>query len=87
MSDKLSVTVEESKRFMTIEVGPAVGLRQYTKLDLADSRSIVDGVVATSSMGDQIIQGQLASLAKRVEALAALISKRDGGQAALTPKP
>lgn len=71
MNNKLNVSVDENKRWMTLQVGIG-GLYRIIEIDLTDTKSIVDGVVAASSANDQLIQAQIAALTKRVESLEAL---------------
>jgi uncharacterized protein YunC (DUF1805 family) len=54
---------------MTLQVGPAVGFCRVIEIDLTDAKSIVEGVVAALSAGEQLIQARLASLTQRVESL------------------
>jgi len=71
MSAKVNVTVDESKRNMTLEVVGS-GLSRVIEFDLTDTKSIVEGVVAAFSAGDQFIEARLASLTKRVDSLETL---------------
>lgn len=68
MTDKINVTVAEKDRRITIGVGYAGYVREIG-IDLTDAKSVVDGVVTAANLGDQLTQGRIAELAKRVEAL------------------
>ena len=75
MTDKLNGTVDEAKRCFTVGLG--VGASSLSVgIDLADVKSVVDGLVQVFSMSPQHIQGQLDGLTKRLEAVEKL--SRDG---------
>jgi hypothetical protein len=68
MSDKLTVTVDEKDR--TVTLGFAIGaLSRSIVIDLADMKTVVDGFVQVFSMSQQHLQGQLNGFAQRLEVL------------------
>jgi hypothetical protein len=58
MRDKLNVTVDENKRKTSIQVGRGMGLCHVIEIDLTDSKSIVDGIVAAISANAQLIEAR-----------------------------
>ena len=68
MESKVNVTVSEDRKSAQIQVG-LYGLCRVISIDLTDANSIVGGLADATNVGHQLLQGQLAQLAKRVEML------------------
>ena len=75
MSDKLNVTIDETKRNITLGFGVGAWSRSIV-IDLTDIKNVVDGLMEVVSMSHQHVEGRISDLSKRLEALEKL-SKED----------